>query len=94
MSNSKLEQLRLAKEKIAEGGGKDKIEKQHKKGKLTARERLNLLFDEGSFVEVDTFVEHRCTNFGMEKTKSPGEGVVSGYGTVNGRLVFSYAQDF
>ncbi|WIV13546.1 carboxyl transferase domain-containing protein [Proteiniborus sp. MB09-C3] len=94
MSNIKLDQLRSAKEKIAEGGGKDKIAKQHEKGKLTARERLNLLFDEGSFIEVDTFVEHRCTNFGMEKTKSPGEGVVSGYGTVNGRLVFSYAQDF
>lgn len=94
MSNSKLDQLRLAKEKIAEGGGKDKIKKQHEKGKLTARERLNLLFDEGSFIEIDTFVEHRCTNFGMENTKAPGEGVVSGYGTVNGRLVFSYAQDF
>jgi len=94
MSNSKLEQLRLAKEKIAEGGGKDKIAKQHEKGKLTARERLNLLFDEGSFIEIDAFVEHRCTNFGMEKTKAPGEGVVTGYGTVNGRLVFAFAQDF
>lgn len=94
MSNSKLEQLRLAKEKIAEGGGKDKIAKQHEKGKLTARERLNLLFDEGSFVEIDAFVEHRCTNFGMEKTKAPGEGVVTGYGTVNGRLVYAFAQDF
>ena len=94
MANSKLEQLRKAKEKIAEGGGKDRIAKQHEKGKLTARERLNLLFDEGSFIEIDAFVEHRCTNFGMEKTKSPGEGVVSGYGTVNGRLVYAYAQDF
>ena len=94
MANSKLEQLHLAKEKLVEGGGKDKIKKQHEKGKLTARERLNLLFDEGSFIEIDTFVEHRCTNFGMEKTKSPGEGVVSGYGTVNGRLVYAYAQDF
>lgn len=94
MANSKLEQLRRAKEKIAEGGGKDRIAKQHEKGKLTARERLNLLFDEGSFIEIDAFVEHRCTNFGMEKTKSPGEGVVSGYGTVNGRLVYAYAQDF
>src|SRR5690606_28990200 len=55
---------------------------------------LNLLFDEGSFVEIDAFVEHRCTNFGMENTKAPGEGVVTGYGTVNGRLVYAYAQDF
>ncbi|WIV13069.1 carboxyl transferase domain-containing protein [Proteiniborus sp. MB09-C3] len=94
MSTIKLDQLRLAKEKIAEGGGKDRIEKQHEKGKLTARERLNLLFDEGSFIEIDAFVEHRCTNFGMEKTKAPGEGVVSGYGTVNGRLAYAYAQDF
>ena len=64
------------------------------KGKLTARERLNVLFDEGSFVENDVFVSHRCTNFDMADTKAPGDGVVTGYGTVDGRLVFAYAQDF
>lgn len=94
MANSKIEQLRSMKEKIHEGGGKAKIEKQHAQGKLTARERINLLFDEGSFIEIDAFIEHRSTNFGMDKTKAPGEGVVSGYGTVDGRLVFAYAQDF
>ena len=76
------------------GGGEERIAKQHKSGKLTARERINLLFDEGSFVELDKFVEHRCTNFGMEKVKAPADGVVTGYGTVNGRLVFAFAQDF
>ena len=94
MSVNKIEALRAAKEKISLGGGEDKIKKQHEKGKLTARERLDLLFDKGSFVEVDAFVEHRCTNFGMEKTKAAGEGVVTGYGTVEGRLVFAFAQDF
>ena len=62
--------------KIYEGGDKDKIEKQHAQGKNTARERINLLFDEGSFIEIDAFIEHRSTNFGMDKTKVPGEGVV------------------
>lgn len=91
---NKLEELRAAKEEIQQGGGQDKIDKQHAKGKLTARERINLLLDEGSFVEVDTFVEHRCTNFGMGNKKIPGEGVVTGYGTVDGRLVYVFAQDF
>lgn len=90
----KIDILLKAEEKIKLGGGAKKIEKHHKSGKLTARERINLLFDEGSFVEVDKFVEHRCTNFGMEKLDAPSDGVVTGYGTVNGRLVFSYAQDF
>ncbi|MFA5524326.1 MAG: carboxyl transferase domain-containing protein [Tissierellales bacterium] len=94
MALDKLNKLRTMKEKILEGGGQKRIEKQHAQGKYTARERLALLFDEGSFVEIDAFVEHRCTNFGMENTKAPGEGVVSGYGTVNGRLVYAYAQDF
>jgi len=94
MANSKLEQLRSMKQEIHEGGGKKRIEKQHAQGKLTARERLALLFDAGSFVEIDAFVEHRSTNFGMDKTKAPGEGVVSGYGTIDGRLVYAYAQDF
>ena len=91
---NKLEELRQLKEKINLGGGQKRIDAQHKKGKLTARERLNVLFDEGSFVEMDVFVSHRCTNFDMADTKAPGDGVVTGYGTVDGRLVFAYAQDF
>src|SRR6202049_5000989 len=76
------------------GGGKARIEAQHKRGKLTARERIELLMDKGSFEEFDTFVQHRNTDFGMEKTKVPGDGVVTGWGTVNGRKVFVFAKDF
>ena len=76
------------------GGGEKRIEAQHAKGKLTARERLALLLDEGSFEEYDMFVQHRCTNFGMEKSRPYGDGVVTGQGTIGGRLVFVYAQDF
>ncbi|WMJ79034.1 MULTISPECIES: acyl-CoA carboxylase subunit beta [unclassified Sedimentibacter] len=76
------------------GGGQMAVDKQHKNGKLTARERIIKLLDENSFVELDAFVEHRCANFGMEKKSAPGEGVVSGYGTIDGRLVYIYAQDF
>lgn len=94
MAINKLEELRQKRAKIQMGGGEKRIASQHEKGKLTARERLNLLFDEGSFVELDAFVRHRCTNFGMEKAEAPGEGVVTGYGTVDGRLVYAYAQDF
>lgn len=90
----KIDTLLETEKKIKLGGGVKRIEKHHKGGKLTARERIDLLFDEGSFVEVDKFVEHRCTNFGMEKVEAPSDGVVTGYGTVDGRLVFTYAQDF
>lgn len=76
------------------GGGQAKIDSQHKKGKYTARERITMLLDEGSFEEFDMFVTHRCTNFGMEKSHVLGDGVVTGYGTVNGRLVYVFAQDF
>ncbi len=76
------------------GGGEKRIEAQHSKGKMTARERIALLLDEGSFEEFDMFVQHRCTNFGMEKTKFDGDGVVTGMGTIDGRLVYVYAQDF
>jgi propionyl-CoA carboxylase beta chain len=76
------------------GGGPDRIERQHTAGKLTARERVELLLDPGSFVEIDALVEHRCLDFGMEKTKIPGDGVVSGYGTIAGRLIYTFAQDF
>ncbi|MCG3190331.1 MAG: Propionyl-CoA carboxylase beta chain [Burkholderiaceae bacterium] len=76
------------------GGGAGRIEAQHAKGKLTARERLELLLDEGSFEEWDMFVEHRCADFGMAEHKIPGDGVVTGYGMINGRLVFVFSQDF
>jgi acetyl-CoA carboxylase carboxyltransferase component len=76
------------------GGGETAIEKQHAKGKLTARERIAQLLDEGSFEEMDMFVKHRCTNFGQEKKHFLGDGVVTGYGTINGRLVYVFAQDF
>ncbi len=94
MAMNKLDDLRQRKQKIVLGGGVDRIKKQHAKGKLTARERINLLFDEGTFVEMDAFVKHRCTNFGMEKTVAPGEGVVTGYGQVDGRVVYAFSQDF
>ena len=76
------------------GGGERRIDAQHKRGKLTARERIEVLFDPGSFEEWDMFVEHRCIDFGMEKSQIPGDGVVTGYGTVNGRPVFVFSQDF
>src|SRR5262245_29628929 len=76
------------------GGGKKRIDAQHAKGKLTARERLEILLDPGSFEEYDMFVEHRSLDFGMEKQKVPGDGVVTGWGTINGRLVFVFSQDF
>ena len=83
------------KNKAAElGGGEEKIEKQHSKGRLTARERIELLLDPGSFVETDKFVTHTCTDFGMEKQKILGDGVVTGYGKIDGRLVYVFAQDF
>tara|TARA_R110002020_G_scaffold400596_9_gene610859 strand:- start:8791 stop:10323 length:1533 start_codon:yes stop_codon:yes gene_type:complete len=76
------------------GGGQDRIDAQHGRGKLTARERIALLVDEGSFEEFDMFVTHRCTDFGMEMQKPAGDGVVTGWGTINGRLVYVFAQDF
>ncbi|HJX60416.1 MAG TPA: carboxyl transferase domain-containing protein, partial [Thermodesulfobacteriota bacterium] len=76
------------------GGGQERIDKQHKDGKLTARERIDLLLDEGTFVELDRFVTHRCTDFGMENKKFWGDGVVTGYGKIDGRLVYVFSQDF
>ena len=76
------------------GGGAERIERQHTAGKLTARERVDLLLDPSSFVEIDALVTHRCTDFGMDAKRIPGDGVVSGYGTVEGRLVYVFAQDF
>jgi len=88
---TKLESMRTG---ARLGGGKRRIESQHAKGKLIARERIELLLDEGSFEEWDMFVEHRCKDFGMDEQKIPGDGVVTGHGTVNGRPVFVFSQDF
>ncbi|MCA9001175.1 MAG: acyl-CoA carboxylase subunit beta [Planctomycetes bacterium] len=89
-----LERLhRMSKEALV-GGGEQRIETQHKKGKLTARERIDFLMDEGSFVEVDRFIEHRCTDFGMQKQQIPGDGVVTGHGRIDGRPVYIFSQDF
>jgi len=90
----KVKELIQLREKARLGGGEKRIEAQHLKGKYTARERIAMLLDEGSFEEFDMFVEHRSHNFGMEKTKFLGDGVVTGFGTVEGRLVYVFAQDF
>lgn len=76
------------------GGGQARIDKQHMQNKLTARERIELLFDEGTFVEYDQLVTHRCHDFGMEKQKIHGDGVVTGQGLINGKVVFAFSQDF
>jgi len=90
----KIKELKKRKEQARLGGGQTRIDQQHAKGKLTARERISYLLDEGSFEEIDEFVVHRCHDFGMEKKKIPGDGVVTGYGTINGRTIFVFAQDF
>ncbi len=89
-----LNELERRRENARMGGGQDRIDAQHKRGKLTARERIEVFLDEGSFEEFDMFVEHRSTDFGMEKTKIAGDGVVTGWGTINGRTVFLFAKDF
>ncbi len=89
-----IEQLEERRAEARLGGGQKRIEAQHGRGKLTARERIDLLLDDGSFEEFDMFVEHRCTDFGMESQKVPGDGVVTGWGTVNGRTVYVFAKDF
>jgi acetyl-CoA carboxylase carboxyltransferase component len=93
-SQDKIKKLIDLRAEAKLGGGEKRIESQHKKGKFTARERIDMLLDEGSFEEFDMFVQHRCTNFGMEKTKFLGDGVVTGQGTIDGRLVFVFSQDF
>lgn len=90
----KIDELYERKRKVEMGGGDDRIEAQHNRGKLTARERIDILLDRDSFVEMNPFVKHRATNFGMDKMEAPGEGVVTGYGKINGRLVYVFAQDF
>ncbi len=89
-----LEELDRRRQQAREGGGERRIAAQHKKGKLTARERIMLLLDEGSFEEFDMFVEHRASEFGMADNKIPGDGVVTGWGTINGRLVYVFSKDF
>ncbi|MFO0069098.1 MAG: carboxyl transferase domain-containing protein, partial [Alphaproteobacteria bacterium] len=89
-----VKELELKREAARTGGGAARIHAQHEKGKLTARERLEVLLDPDSFEEYDMFVEHRCTYFDMEGKKVPGDGVVTGHGTINGRQVFVYSQDF
>ncbi|MDD4608830.1 MAG: acyl-CoA carboxylase subunit beta [Bacteroidaceae bacterium] len=96
MSNqlNKVKELIELREEARLGGGQKAIDKQHQKGKYTARERIAMLLDEGSFEELDMFVKHRCTNFGQDKKHILGDGVVTGYGTIEGRLIYLYAQDF
>lgn len=92
--SDRIQELRKRNEQAEKGGGKARIEKQHKEGKLTARERIALLLDEGSFIETDRFVQHRSLDFGMQDQKIPGDGFVTGYGRIDSRLVFVFAQDF
>lgn len=92
--SKKVQDLRSKKEQLKLGGGQERIKKQHELGKLTARERINLLLDPGSFKELDAFVLHQCTHFNMEKKRILGDGVVTGYGRINGRLVYIFSQDF
>lgn len=90
----KLKELEVREARIMAMGGEEQVRKQHESGKLTARERINLLFDPGTFQELDVFVRHRCTDFDMAKAEIPADGVITGYGKVNGRLVFVFSQDF
>lgn len=93
-SHPKVDKLREMRERSRQGGGAERVEAQHKRGKLTARERLDLLLDRGSFHETDPFAVHRTREFGLESQKTPGDGVVTGWGMIEGRLVYVYAQDF
>lgn len=93
-AEKKIKELQKMKQEIRLGGGQSRIEKQHSSGKMTARERINLLFDDKSFVELDVFVEARSTDLGMDKKRVSGDGVVTGYGSIEGRLVFVASQDF
>lgn len=92
--NTILQQLESRREEARLGGGQRRIDAQHAKGKLTARERVEVLLDEGSFEEFDMFKAHRCTEFGMQETTIPGDGVITGWGTINGRMVYVFSQDF
>jgi acetyl-CoA carboxylase carboxyltransferase component len=89
-----ITQLEQKQQKALAGGGTEKVQDQHEKGKLTARERIHKLFDPGTFIELDMFIEHRCTNFNMATTETPCDGVITGYGSINGRLTYAFFQDF
>src|SRR5438132_13287964 len=89
-----MEELRKLDAEAEAGGGSERREREHKSGKLTARERIHLLLDEGTFEELDKFVRHRCTDFGMEEQRPAGDGFVTGFGRIEGRLVYVFAQDF
>ena len=90
----RYEDLERRRAEAAKGGGEERIERQHEKDKLTARERLDILLDDDSFEELGTFVRHQETNFGLDENRPAGDGVVTGYGTINGRLVYVFSQDF
>jgi propionyl-CoA carboxylase beta chain len=94
VANPKVDQLRNLREQSQAGGGAERIKRQHDSGRNTARERLDILLDPGSFRELDAFVEHRATDFGMENTRHPGDSVITGWGTIDGRLVYVFSQDF
>src|SRR3990172_8801387 len=93
-TDDRVEDLRRRKALAKEGGGRERIEAQRAKGRLTARERIDVLLDPGSFVETDAFVEHRTTDFGMDLKRFPGDGGVRGHGSIDGRTVFVFSQDF
>ena len=92
--NDILNELENRRAEARLGGGKNRIDAQHAKGKLTARERIEILLDEGSFEEFDMFVVHRCEDFGMADQRPAGDGVVTGWGTINGRMIYVFSQDF
>jgi len=92
--NSKIQELRELKARSRQGGGPERIKAQHERGRLTARERLDLLLDKGSFREIDAFVVHRTSDFGLDKQRYPGDSVITGWGTIDGRLVYVFSQDF
>src|SRR6266850_2415297 len=92
--NSRIDRLAEMNRAAELGGGKERLERQKAEGKLTARERIALLLDKDTFEEVDKFVTHRCQDFGMQEQQYPGDGVISGYGRIDGRLVYVFAQDF
>ncbi|MCA9981221.1 MAG: methylmalonyl-CoA carboxyltransferase, partial [Anaerolineales bacterium] len=94
MSTEQIEKLHQLRKTAREGGGSDRVAKHHAQGKMTARERIEVLLDPGSFHEIDSFVVHRETNFGMDQKKFLGDSVVTGWGTIEGRLVYVYSQDF
>src|ERR1700753_4365561 len=94
MSTDRLRELRTRHARAEEGGGPERRERQHREGKLAARERVELLLDEGTFEELDKLVQHRCRDFGMDQQIIPGDGFITGHGLINGRLTYVFAQDF